>query len=195
MGTRIPLPRDRTPLGQTSDEMLVRAIGDGDHAAMAELFDRFQAHVFRFLARMIGPDDPELDDLVQMTFVEAHRASSRFRAQSAVKTWIFGIAANVARHHIRGKRRFRDALVRFFSSDHPAAVLPDARAEHAQLLSRHQSAVAALPHALRTAYVLCVIEETPCSEAARALGVREGTLWRRVHEARQAIRRALEGQP
>jgi len=195
MGTLIPLPRGGTPLSDISDEMLVRAVGEGDHAAMAELFDRLQAHVFRFLARMIGHDDAELDDLVQMTFIEAHRASSRFRAQSTVKTWIFGIAANVARHHIRSKRRFRDALVRFFSSDRPPVVLPDAATERAQLLSRHGQALASLPHALRTAYVMCVIEETPCGEAARALGVREGTLWRRVHEARRAIRRALGGEP
>ena len=150
MGTLIPLPRDGTPLAEISDEMLVRAIGEGDHAAMAELFDRFQAHVFRFLARMIGHDDPELDDLVQMTFVEAHRASTRFRAQSAVKTWIFGIAANVARHHIRGKRRLRDALARFFTSYRPLAVLPDAATEEAQLLLCHQRADDALPLALRT---------------------------------------------
>src|SRR5262249_61440271 len=102
---------------------------------------------------------------------------------------------NSRRDSCRGQRRFRNAIARFSTSDRTTAVLPDVRAEQAQLLSCHQQAVAALPHALRTAYVLCVIEETPCSEAARALGVREGTLWRRVHEARRAIRRALGGEP
>ena len=49
----------------------------------------------------------------------------------------------------------------------------------------------ALPHDLRAAFVLCDLEEMPGVEAARALDVRAGTLWRRLHEARRALRAAL----
>ena len=38
---------------------------------------------------------------------------------------------------------------------------------------------------------MCELEETPGKDAAEALGVPEGTLWRRLHEAREALRRAM----
>jgi len=50
-----------------------------------------------------------------------------------------------------------------------------------------------LPHDLRTVYVLCDLEDLPGVEAARVLGLRDGTLWRRLHEARRALREAIEG--
>ena len=48
-----------------------------------------------------------------------------------------------------------------------------------------------LPHDLREAFVMCDLEEVAGVDVARALGVREGTLWRRLHEARRALRCAL----
>jgi RNA polymerase sigma-70 factor (ECF subfamily) len=41
--------------------------------------------------------------------------------------------------------------------------------------------------------VLCDLEQVPGVEVARALGVPEGTIWRRLHVARKAVRAAVEG--
>ena len=65
----------------------------------------------------------------------------------------------------------------------------------AQQLDRLASALETLPHDLRTAYVLCDLEEVPGIEAARILDVRPGTLWRRLHDARRALRASIEGDP
>ena len=46
---------------------------------------------------------------------------------------------------------------------------------------------------LREVFVMCDLEEVPGAEAATALGLREGTLWWRLSEARKALRKALEG--
>lgn len=39
---------------------------------------------------------------------------------------------------------------------------------------------------------MCVIEDVPADDAARALGVARGTIWARVHKARQALRAAVD---
>jgi DNA-directed RNA polymerase specialized sigma24 family protein len=44
------------------------------------------------------------------------------------------------------------------------------------------------------AYVMCVIEGVAAEDAARALGVARGTIWRRVHHARQALRAATHAE-
>jgi RNA polymerase sigma-70 factor (ECF subfamily) len=63
------------------------------------------------------------------------------------------------------------------------------------LRSALQAALARLPEPLRAAVVMIDVLEERGADAARALGIPEGTLWRRVHEARQALRRALDGAP
>jgi RNA polymerase sigma-70 factor (ECF subfamily) len=175
---------------QPTDEVLVRACARGDRAALGALYDRYHLDVFRFLSRLASARTRELDDLVQSTFLEILRSAHGFHGRSAVKTWIFGIAANVARSHARAEgRRLRLLSASDFDVDAPApsGARPDRTAERSQLMNRVSLALARLPHALRTAFVACEIEGLPGPEVARALGVPRGTLYRRVHEARRAI--------
>jgi hypothetical protein len=73
------------------------------------------------------------------------------------------------------------------------AAAPDEVALRSQQAHRLAAALDELPHDLRVVYVLCELEDMPGVEAARALDVRPGTLWRRLHEARRALRDAIEG--
>jgi RNA polymerase sigma-70 factor (ECF subfamily) len=75
-----------------------------------------------------------------------------------------------------------------------AAKRPDDEVERQELLERVIQALPALPHDLRAAFLLCEIEEMSGVEAARTLNIREGTLRRRLHDARLRLRRALEGE-
>src|SRR5688572_23678162 len=96
--------------GAISDEALVAACAIGDAAALAGLFDRHVEALFRFASRLIAPAPPsDVEDLVQNTFLHVWSASPRFRGGSQVRSWIFGIAANVARHFVRGEARRRGA--------------------------------------------------------------------------------------
>ncbi len=100
----------------------------GDHAALGLLFDRFQPKIARFVQRYVGGVSAEVDDLVQTTFLEALRAAASFRQQSSVQTWLFGIAANVARNPIRANTRRRAFLKRASSE-------PSRRPSHHEQLS------------------------------------------------------------
>jgi RNA polymerase sigma-70 factor (ECF subfamily) len=194
-GKVLPLRRIAGNEAELSDESLVAACVLADRAALGALFDRFHEGVYRFLARLCGSDGSELDDLVQATFLEVPRAARRFRGGSSVRTWIFGIAANHARHHVRSERR-RGAMLSAVARearDDDHAPPPDVQVGQRQLLDRLQRAMESLSHDQRAVFVLCDVESVPGVEAARALGVREGTLWRRLHEARKRLREALGG--
>ena len=62
-----------------------------------------------------------------------------------------------------------------------------------RFLAQLSAAIQALPYDQRVAYVMCAIEQVPLAEAALTLGLRQGTLGRRVYDARQSLRKLLEG--
>ena len=179
---------------EASDASLLASCARGDTDALGVLFDRREADVRRFLFRLSGADARDLDDLVQATFLEALRASPRFRGASQVKTWLFGIAVNVARHHARGEVRKKAFLVSLAAEPSSDRASTDDVARHRQQLTRMHAAITALPHALRAAIVLCDIEAVAGTDAARALGVPVGTLWRRLFDARRRLRDTI-GEP
>lgn len=180
------------------DTALLTACAGGDTNALGVLFDRRAADVRRFIFRLAGTDARDLDDLVQATFLEALRAAARFRGGSSVKTWLFGIAANVVRHHARSEGRKRTFLVALSAHDAQQSAAPagaELLARRRQQLAQLEAAVAELPHDLRVAFVMCDVELVPGVEAARCLGVPEGTVWRRLHDARKRLRKQLGDEP
>ena len=73
----------------------------------------------------------------------------------------------------------------------PAAA-PDAAIDRQRLMAQIAGALAQLPHDQQVAFAMCDLEQLPGVDVARALGIPEGTLWRRLHHARKAMRTALE---
>jgi RNA polymerase sigma-70 factor (ECF subfamily) len=177
---------------EMADVALVAACGTGDRVALGELYKRFHRDVYRFLARLSGCDARDLDDLVQNTFMNALEGARRFAGRSSVKTWLFGIAANVAKHHFRGEARRQRAMHSLTDLPSPTSDAPSSAAERKEMLARLRKGLDDLPHDLRVAFVMCAIEEIPGVEAATILGIRQGTVWRRLHEARKALIDAVE---
>lgn len=189
-GTLLPFRRLHGTAEELSDRALVAAIAEGDQAALGALYDRFQRDIYRFIAHLIRGDSL-VDDFVQNTFLEAHRSAPRFRGDSAVKTWLFGIAANLVRQHRRTEQRREKASVSLASLPNAPAPSPSEALTIEQQRHLLAAAIVMLTPALREIYVLCVIEEMPGKEAAAALGIREASVWRRLTDAREALRTAI----
>ncbi len=187
----LPLHRVEGTPSEMSDEALVAACATGELAALGALYDRHATGVRRFLARLSGTDDRDLDDLVQTTFEAVPRAAGSFDGRSEVRTWLIGIANNTARHHVRSeirRRRLADATranIGVTSGDATGDILARERA------AALHDAISALPMKLREAFVMVYLEGLSGAEAGRLLGVREGSIWKRLHEARALLRDRL----
>jgi RNA polymerase sigma factor (sigma-70 family) len=194
-GELIPLRRLDGDADEMSDGALIAACAVDERAALGALFDRHHRVVFGFLARIVpGAASGDIEDLVQSTFIEVWRSARRFRGRAAARSWILGIAANLARHYQRGEARRRVALEKMADCEPKQPSRPDDEAARRELVGRLGDALAELPHELRVAFVMCDLEGVAGVEAARLIGVRKGTMWRRLHEARKALRGALEGR-
>lgn len=191
MGDLVPIRRVTSEVGELSDEALLAACGTGDRAALGALFDRFHVAVHRFVARLQNVDELSRDDLVQGTFLELPRTAGHFQGRSSVKSWILGVAANLARHQRRGDQRRRMNQERYASAPGPGPDLPGVELDRHRLMQRVSDALATLSHDQRVVFVLCDLEQVSGVEVARVLDVPEGTVWRRLHMARKALRAVL----
>jgi RNA polymerase sigma-70 factor, ECF subfamily len=69
----------------------------GDRAAWGMLFDGYAADLWQFTARLIGPDQTPVDDIVQETFLAAARSVRQFDPeQGTLWSWLTGIAQRQA---------------------------------------------------------------------------------------------------
>ena len=171
---------------ELSDRGLVAACAAGDRTARARLFERHVDVVHRTIARMRGSDPHAIEDLVQATFLAAFAGAARFRGERA-KPWLLGIAVNQVREYARKEIRRKRAFERVAETAPSATAMPSLAA------ARLPDAIAQLPIDLRAAFVLVDLEDERGVDAAATLGIPEGTLWRRVFEARKALRALIGG--
>jgi RNA polymerase sigma factor (sigma-70 family) len=176
---------------QMSDEALLAACAVGEMSALGLLFDRYHTAVHRFLDGLLGSYRRDLDDVVQATFLEVFRAAGKFHRKSQVKTWILGVASNVARHHTRHETRRSRWVAAFAEQPESTPERPDEIAERRDNQRQLQEALSLLTHEHRVVLVMCDVEGLRGVDVAEALEIPEGTMWRRLHDARKALRVAF----
>jgi RNA polymerase sigma-70 factor, ECF subfamily len=168
-----------------SDAELVRAVGEGDGAALAELCTRWQRPLYRFLHRSGAGDDA--DDLFQDTWIRVVRSARLFDADRRFSTWLFQIALNLARD--AGRRRARAEPVGDLDPADPGGIESVERSLDAKRL------LDSLPEAQREVVLLRLFADRSEDECAEILGCPRGTVKSRLHLAvkRLAERTRTEG--
>jgi len=107
--------------------------------------------------------------------------------------WLYGIAANLVRRHLRGVDRRQAAMARVSApraEPDPSEEVAD-RLDVARRVDRTLEALGSLPESDRELFVLCVWQELTYEEAASALGIPVGTVRSRLSRARSRLRVAL----
>lgn len=172
-------------------DLLALRCQEGDLHAFGALYDHYHRDVFRIVTRIVG-SDTEIHDIVQQVFVEIERSIHRFDGRSALRTWIFGLVANLACKHIRKAVRRRRALRRLETFPAPRVHRPDEMLEQAEAVEILGRALDDLDPKRRVVFILSAVEGLSADETATALDVPVGTVYRRLSEARAHLRAALE---
>jgi RNA polymerase sigma-70 factor (ECF subfamily) len=96
-------PPGSHPMGAMSDEELLEGIRSQSELHFAELYNRYFQRIYSFVyARM--RNHAESEEVVQETFLAVFRSFERYRGQSSLLSWIYGIAKNTANNSIRRSR-------------------------------------------------------------------------------------------
>jgi RNA polymerase sigma factor (sigma-70 family) len=196
MNTAMPDPRrpgGRPEQAEPSDaELWERAVND-DRDSFGSLFDRHADRIYQFCVRRTG-DRSAAEDLTSTTFLHAwrRRAEARFAGESALP-WLYGVAANLARRHLRGAGRRRAALA-VLADPSDEADPSDAVAHRMDESARLRTVLAVvrtLPLHDQELIALCVWQGLSYEETVVALRVPVGTVRSRLSRTRARLRRAL----
>jgi RNA polymerase sigma-70 factor (ECF subfamily) len=173
-----------------TDQDLLSEIASGNLGGLGILFDQYEADIRRFIGQL-GVRPAEVDDLVQMTFLDVPHAAASFDGRSAVRSWLFGLAAMVVRRHRRTLGRLAANLVAW--ARQPIRELPNAgeRFEIHEEAARAERALSRLSQKKREVFVMVELEDASGKDAARALGIPLATVWTRLHHARRELRQYL----
>ncbi len=160
-----------------------------DVALMRQLHDEHAQVLWRYCVRLLNNDRVRAEDVVQETLLRAWRHRSVLESPpAAVRAWLFTVARNIVIDEWRSQRSRRET---------PFAEVPEATTdgdESDQLLLSWLVAEA-LTHLSpdhRDVLLECYYGGRSVAEAARRLGVPEGTVKSRTHYALRALKLALE---
>jgi RNA polymerase sigma-70 factor (ECF subfamily) len=182
------------------DRMDMERLAAGHNAALNDLMARHATPVFHFLCRMVGNED-DANDLAQETFVRVFKSSKSFRVEQMFSTWLFTIAANLARNHFRWRARHpnlsldaENAETKQTLGDTLPANTPSPKETvmAAERAAAVHAAVKNLPEDLREAIVLCEWEERSVAEAAVILEATPKAVESRLYRARGILRERLK---
>ena len=90
---------------QLSDRDLVADVLRKDRKATAEFVARYADHVYSYVRRRLIPRADLVEDLVQEVFLAAWENLEKFRGESALRTWLLGIARHKVEDHYRKRLR------------------------------------------------------------------------------------------
>ena len=174
---------------QADDLRLVRAVLGGDREAFGALVTRYQSLVAG-VAWRYGARRDDVEDVVSEVMVKAYRNLGQYRPDYPFSTWLYRLAAN---HVVDLGRRARRERGRTEMPEQVADSSPSADAgmetrERAVLL---RAALEEIDARYREAIFLVYVEGMRVDDAARTLGVPEGTIKTRLMRGREAIRRIL----
>jgi RNA polymerase sigma factor (sigma-70 family) len=178
-------------LDEAGDEDLIEECRRGSQEAFFALFRRHKDAVFRFARRMLGDEDAAAD-VVQDVFEYFFRKIPEYRPEAKTTTFLLKAARNRCLNAIE-KRRLRKALPLEEGGDlpSPAEPAPDEAAERADLAAAALRGLEGLPPDAREVIALKVERDLTYAEIGDILGVPEGTVKSRLHNALELVRKRM----
>jgi len=158
--------------------------------------DRHKDGVFHFILRQVH-NEADAIELAMETFVRAYFNIAKFRPAAKFTTWLYQIALNLCRDHVRSRayqRSFRTISLHdpqqegsdtdFLSTTDRG---PDQRMERIEELDALEKAISELSAELKAPLILTALENRQQAEVAEILGISLKAVETRVYRARRSL--------
>ena len=176
------------------DELLLRRAQNGDPEAFGRLMEPLEQLVWRVCWHYTGNREAA-EDCGQEAMIRIWRNLANYRGECALESWVYRIAANCCMDWLRKKKRDKSVSVEplreqgFDPADESPGTEEQVVAKDER--QRLREAISLLPEDQREALIMTQLEKVPYEEAARLLGVSEGTVKSRVNRAKARLKEIL----
>ena len=167
-----------------SDEDLALQAGDGDREAFSSLLHRHYDRLFALAFRLTG-QQTEAEDLTQDICAALPRKLGGFRGEARFSTWLYRVAVNAAHDRRRRAATHGKASEGWGDWEQNRRA---ADAEDAEDVRWLRAAMSHLSEDLRDTLALTLDHEMTQGEAAKVLGVSEGTVAWRMSEVKKRLK-------
>ena len=166
----------------------------GNEDAIETLVREYETGVFRLAISILG-DEAEANEVMQETFLSALRALPSYQEKKSLKAWLYTIALNHSRSHLRKRKvteRLRSTLTGIFRMETEKPVSPEEIVIQNEKEAELWRSLNRLDERHRLVVVLRYFHELSIAEISEILSVHEGTIHSRLHSAREKLRDALK---
>ncbi len=165
----------------------------GDASAFGEIIKKYQSLVYAVALQILN-DPAAAKDITQDTFISAFSALKDLRSVDSFPSWLHSIARNKAIALRREQKRVAPLEESSPGQSPPpptqAEIETDRKERHAFEAGIRQVTLS-LSDALRFPILLCYQTDMPTAEAARFLGIKEGTLRKRLHDGKKKLQERI----
>ncbi len=173
------------------EQLLQRSQSD-DPAVIEALVYQYHPFIYR-LALSILDDPDEAEDATQDAFISAATNLGRYRGESSLKTWLYAIALNTCRGHLR-KRKARQTMRKTWHTIQTLVSRPPTPEEstvQTEADVQLWAAVDTLGDKHRLPVILRYVHSLSVPEIAQVMDINEGTIHSRLHYARRKLQGRL----
>lgn len=176
---------------------LIMAGKSGDRSAMSQLVTMFSAPVHNLIFSIIR-DGVVVEDLAQETFVRMLMSIEKYEFRAPFRSWIFRIAVNLCRDHMR-KKKVRRIITRFQidneTGEEQTFIDKDQdsteNVQNSERMLMIRQALDKISESSRIVFELRELKDLSYDEIADTLGWKIGTVKSRLFRARRELAELL----
>ena len=182
---------------ELTDEELIRKFQGGDIGAYNQIVYRYKDRLLNFIYRFLNDLDRS-EDLVQDTLLKLYTHKDSYKEIAKFSTWLYTIAANLARTELRKIKRRKTFSVTELSRDDREFIIPSTDiGPGEENLSQNfeknvRRALAELPDDFKTIIILRDIQELSYDEISKILKIPLGTVKSRINRGRFKLKDLLK---
>lgn len=193
-GLRLKADGGNEPWDRMEDRQLVERARDGARDAFEALVRKYEAKVYH-LAYGFVQDRAAADDLAQEVFLKVYLSLEKFHFRSEFGTWLYRLAVNHIKDHLRKTARKREVSLDEVSEAAFPAFDDVREREEARIQDERRKAVLkvleTLPPKYRLILTLRDVEGLSYETIAETLGISPGTVDSRLYRARKMLLRKM----
>ncbi len=181
---------------ELTDEQLIKKFQNGDIGAFNQIVHRYKDRLINFIYRFVNDIDKS-EDLTQDTFLKLYTHKDSYKEIAKFSTWLYTIAANLAKTELRKIKRRKTFSISDLSKDDREFVIsseaigPDDKDINSTFEKNIQIALERLSVDFKTIIILRDIQELSYDEISKIMRLPIGTVKSRINRGRLKLQDLL----